>query len=355
MSINISIREESDITSLKNEWQQLDQYALQQIHDGKLKYIEYSFYQTYTWNSYIHKTYKHSKKKVYYTVVSADKDIKIIVPTLVNMSNKSIKIMTGNIAGIINIVCPYRDGPTIQTIVSVIQLLKNKYSNGWHVMLKNIPRHSLFMETFADQGFKFSERGSYHIPLKDYANYEEYISNLGKNMYKNIRKAYNHISTDGIDMKLHVYDKSNHPSKRLLLKIWILYYKRMLTWKHKKQTLSAHISCIFKAYKECLYGRQTRSMKELEQSELYVLTLNNKIAAFMHVYNHYGYALMPKLAINHSFSRYSPGILLLLESLKLMIKKGVKDFDMCRGDERYKKEIGGVMEPLAEIIWPKFN
>lgn len=69
----------------------------------------------------------------------------------------------------------------------------------------------------------------------------------------------------------------------------------------------------------------------------------------MIVYRHRKHLLMPKLAIDSSFSRYSPGILLILESSKKWIDEGIADFDMCRGDERYKKEMGGLNEPLCRI------
>lgn len=53
--------------------------------------------------------------------------------------------------------------------------------------------------------------------------------------------------------------------------------------------------------------------------------------------------------IEDSFGRYSPGILLILEAAKRWMTEGVVDFDMCRGDERYKKEMGGINEPLCRI------
>lgn len=40
---------------------------------------------------------------------------------------------------------------------------------------------------------------------------------------------------------------------------------------------------------------------------------------------------------------------MLLESAKLWINEGFVDFDMCRGDERYKTDMGGVNEPLCRI------
>ena len=70
----------------------------------------------------------------------------------------------------------------------------------------------------------------------------------------------------------------------------------------------------------------------LKESRLFVFTINGELTAFMHVYIHEGHALMSKLAIDMSYSRYSPGIIMLLESLKLLMEQGVADFDMCRGD-----------------------
>lgn len=87
----------------------------------------------------------------------------------------------------------------------------------------------------------------------------------------------------------------------------------------------------------------------LQASELFVLTIDGQIAAFMHVYIHGKRVLMPKLAIDVSYSRYSPGILLVQETLKLLMERGMEDFDMCRGDERYKMEVGGIVEPLGTI------
>lgn len=85
------------------------------------------------------------------------------------------------------------------------------------------------------------------------------------------------------------------------------------------------------------------------QFKVYVLEIDGTPAAFMIVYRHHNRLLMPKLAIDTTFSRYSPGILLILEASKMWIDEGIADFDMCRGDERYKKEMGGINEPLCRI------
>ena len=94
-------------------------------------------------------------------------------------------------------------------------------------------------------------------------------------------------------------------------------------------------------------GKQTKSILQLKESELYVLNIDEKIAAFMHTYVHNNHVIMPKLAIDTSLSRYSPGILLIQEAMKLFIERKIIDFDLCRGDERYKIEVGGINVPLT--------
>ena len=83
--------------------------------------------------------------------------------------------------------------------------------------------------------------------------------------------------------------------------------------------------------------------------QTYIYSMPLWAQSFMIVYRHRDHLLMPRLAIDTSFGRYSPGILLILEAAKRWMTEGVVDFDMCRGDERYKKEMGGINEPLCRI------
>lgn len=110
-----------------------------------------------------------------------------------------------------------------------------------------------------------------------------------------------------------------------------------------------HLTTTLKAIYEVKSGCATASLRQLPSAELYVLEIDHQPASFMIVYRHRDHLLMPRLAIDTSFGRYSPGILLILEAAKRWMTEGVVDFDMCRGDERYKKEMGGINEPLCRI------
>lgn len=336
------------IEAIQSAWKQLDASASALIQSGELRYINYSFYQTYEWNEFLSHTYRYSLGHPQFVVVTCEGETKIILPLLVEKLKKRARFLSGRIAGILNAACPYTDPTAHEAMTALVQFLKDHYK-GWKIRLLDMPRHSLLAETLIQQGASFSERASFHVPLSDFASYDDYIASLGKNIYKNIRKAYNHLTTDNKTFQLDVYDKHHLPSNQLLTKVWTLYFRRKLAWKHKRQSFLSEVMCRLRAWRQDTKVRQTKSMKLLQESQLYTLTIDGQLAAFMHVYLHEGHALMPKLAIDASYSRYSPGILLVLETLKQMMPQGVKDFDMCRGDERYKREVGGQMEPLASV------
>ena len=77
--------------------------------------------------------------------------------------------------------------------------------------------------------------------------------------------------------------------------------------------------------------------------------MDNEIIAFMYVFLHDQHAIVPKLAISSDYSHYSPGYILIAESIKEMFKRGIVDMDLCRGDEEYKTKVGGINEPLGKI------
>jgi len=349
MNYTLSISSTRNIYTLQKEWERLDEIAVSAIKNGKLHYMNYTFYQTYEWNRFLYDSYNHLIITTEYVSASFDGEIKLILPLKVDSYNKRLYILTGDIAGICNAVCPYVDETAKELISATIIFLKKKYKNGWEYRMHDIPLRSSLVEILVQNGAYRIDRGSYHIPVDSFESYDSYLYSLGKNIYKNIRKAYNHLSSDGISISLHCFTSVNPPSRNLLLTIWKLYFFRKLAWIKRSDTFMRRIVCRIKAFQQVFLGRQTKSMFQLLESELYVLKINNKVSAFMHTYVHQNHVLMPKLAIDKTFSRYSPGILLIQEAMKQFIERGITDFDLCRGDERYKTEVGGVCEPIVRL------
>ncbi len=94
----------------------------------------------------------------------------------------------------------------------------------------------------------------------------------------------------------------------------------------------------------CHYN--TRAMTRLESSIVATLWQGDTLAAFWAGYfSPSGESVtVPRLAINLQFSRYSPGSILINESIKEFHNSypEVRELDLSSGTEKYKYDMGGV-------------
>ena len=120
--------------------------------------------------------------------------------------------------------------------------------------------------------------------------------------------------------------------------LWRFYFRRKMMWRSQKANALTHLTTTLKAIYEVKSGCATASLRQLPSAELYVLEIDHQPASFMIVYRHRDHLLMPRLAIDTSFGRYSPGILLILEAAKRWMTEGVVDFDMCRATKDTKRK-----------------
>lgn len=348
---NISFTRHTVIDEIKNEWQLLDRTAEEQ---QDCPYVSYSFYQTYTWHKFLYdhingKLARRLTTELVYILMKSDGKPLAILPLAVTRSSGKVRFPSCWVAGILNASIPYPLRKMSDKSLDALREYIDKHFGDCHLSMADVPQCTPFAGIMRGLGGEFSERTSYHVPLANFSTVDEYIASLSKNIYKNIRKAYNHLKTDGRNMALKVYDRDNLPNDRYLYQLWRMYFIRKLAWRRKSvNVLNRYFACV-KAMLEVTGGCATKSMKQLAESRLYVLEIDARPAAFMIVYAHRHHLLMPRLAISMDFSRYSPGIIMLLESAKLWINEGFVDFDMCRGDERYKTDMGGVNEPLCRI------
>lgn len=300
MADNITFHQYNNLHDIEDSWRSLDQQA----ERLSLGYIHYTYYQTYEWNEFL---YHHSLSglgalttAMRYDLVRVGGRPFAILPMAVTRSSKKARIPSCRVGGVLNMVCPYPYEGHEEVMEAIAAHLRSS-CQGMTLSLADVPCCTALARIMPTLSPKPIERTSFHVPLSQFASHEAYVASLPKNIYKNIRKAYNHLTTT------------------------------------------------LKAIYEVKSGCATASLRQLPSAELYVLEIDHQPASFMIVYRHRDHLLMPRLAIDTSFGRYSPGILLILEATKRWMTEGVVDFDMCRGDERYKKEMGGINEPLCRI------
>ncbi len=348
LNCNISFRCCKSIYDVKQQWFELDRKA----QELNTKYIDYTYYQTYEWNEFLfrHITSGFGKltTEMSYDLVLLNGKPFAVIPMAITRMSKKTRIPSCRVAGVLNMSCPYVEECSEDVISSIAAYIRSRHK-GLKLSFADVPQVAPLSKVMVKICSSVKERSSYHVPLSEFATHDEYVSSLHKNIYKNIRKSYNHLKTDDKTIELKHFRGTDMPSDAYLMELWKLYFRRKMAWRHKKISWLSMVANNVKAMLETSLGCASRSLKLLSVAELYVLEIDHRPAAFMIVYRHRNHLLMPKLAIDTSFSRYSPGILLILESSKEWIEEGVADFDMCRGDERYKKEMGGINEPLCRI------
>ena len=340
----------SDIHSLKKEWLHLDDSASQLIEEGKLPYIQYSFYQTYGWNEFLFASYRYSNtKRICYVISREGEKIVSILPLVINLRKHTVSIANGGVAGILNVASLLYLRDDAELIMRQLgQYLIKQFPHDTFTF-HSVPISTPFFKGMKEFSSSITTRGSYHIPLSEFGSFENYFQSLSKNVRQNIRTAYNRIKKDGRELSLEVYNETSKIPTRVLFKIWSIYYKRKLEWHRRSAPFLLKTIPRMRALWEILFGRNNKSVRDVSNSCLYVLKMDNEIIAFMYVFLHDQHAIVPKLAISSDYSHYSPGYILIAESIKEMFKRGIVDMDLCRGDEEYKTKVGGINEPLGKI------
>ncbi|MBR0256652.1 MAG: GNAT family N-acetyltransferase, partial [Synergistaceae bacterium] len=87
----------------------------------------------------------------------------------------------------------------------------------------------------------------------------------------------------------------------------------------------------------------TTQIPQAEEGFCSFVMIDGDIAAFMYGYDNRRIMSVeiPRLAINDKFRFYSPGLLLVNETVKILMEKGYRSLNLCRGTEKYKFDMGG--------------
>lgn len=167
-------------------------------------------------------------------------------------------------------------------------------------------------------------------------SYDEYLASLTKHDRHHIRNAYNRLENENKALSLKVYYKQSLPPEELS-KIVELYASRR---KSRYERAGGKLNKIFFKYLSIC----SVAMKKTDKFVHFILYIDDCPAAF---YNGFlprgnGAITIPRLSINIEYGRFSPGILLLNESIKKILELGIANkIDFMKGEERYKYEMGG--------------
>ena len=182
---------------------------------------------------------------------------------------------------------------------------------------------------------------------KSQTGYELWLRSLSKNVRQNIRTAYNRLQKDGKCLGMLVFrgglyntemqQVSNSTTKKInpqkfFDNLMEMYYRRhehqycfKLSWLRKKITNVSNKGYI-----------------HLEEGLTIILTCDQKPCAFLSGYISGREFVVPRLTFDDELKFYSPGILLVNETMKYLFSREDLDcLDLGIGKEDYKFKMGG--------------
>ncbi len=207
-----------------------------------------------------------------------------------------------------------------------------------------------------------------HVRIPFVEDYHSYYNTLHKSVRQNLRTSYNRVLKDGMNIKLIVlYNNSLIVSDfEPSINGERTYFSRELTKDNQKEyfnrMMSVYMSRHHKRYQVETGSLKkwyllhlnftTKNLKKLPNSCNVMLFINENLAAFMGGFFNIGEneILVPRLSIDDNFLFYSPGMLLVNETIRFLISETpCRILDLSEGVESYKLKMGGEVYQTAEF------
>lgn len=347
MEINITAVESFD--EIEADWRRIDSVSSGQEN--------YTFYQQADWNKYVdaqtHRAWRNRlgiKVNVFITA-SVDGQIIAIFPLLLTPLSRKIEFISWRSSGLNDLSSSATaDSYIDQVALEMVKYLMKRYS-GYKFKFYDVPATSPLIKAVEQLCTVRTRkpRGSFHIPLCNYSGYDGWFKSLSSHQRQNLRTLYNHVARDNQQINLRLFDSDNLPDKVYLRKVWNLYALRKIHWRKRGEGIFSRLTVAYNTRKE-MSSLISRSLGQLRGARMFTLEVNGTIMAFLFCYcDNNGRIIVPKLAIHPDYVRFSPGSLLLCETLKWCYQHQITDFNLSRGDETYKRRFGGIEERILRL------
>lgn len=347
---DIVFRTYDSAAEIKDLWAIVDNQITdyQRVNPYRGGYWRHTFYQTYEWNAFYESRISRLKrllgiKRTEYIVAFRGPAPVAIIPLLLSRFPSKVEFLSYKVAGANDVIMP--DGGEGEDVCrAAVEYMAQRYKNR-RFFFCDVPGASPVGKALsAVRGVRIQERQSFHLPVAGFASFDAYKSTLSKSLCQTIRTGRNHLSRTG-GWRFFVCGREGMPSPEYLLRLWRLYFARKNTWNRRSELLYNDMVLRFEALRT-QRSAVSRSLEQLDAARLCVLEIEGRPAAFAVFYLHDGRAVVPKLAIDNTFKKYSPGLVMLDELVKWCFDNGVQDFDLSRGYESYKPRMGCVPETI---------
>lgn len=177
--------------------------------------------------------------------------------------------------------------------------------------------------------------------------YQTWFSSLSKNVRQNLRTAHNRAEKSGINVSYLIIRgngqiSGDYPFKNNSLNRFFVWNKIMKLYRSRHDQRynlkSGFIQNILLRYHHYL----TSNFINNDSALTFILYLNDEIAAFASGLVHNSAFIIPRLSVNTSLLRFSPGYMLINKMVDTFAHSGgINYLDLGHGQEKYKTDLGG--------------
>lgn len=215
--------------------------------------------------------------------------------------------------------------------------------------LLNVPHDSVLYSCLTEteapvEGYQVTWGSNDNVCIDTDLNYESWHSKLSKSTRQNLRTAYNRMNTDGVSVEFEI-KRAEKIKGKMLNEMIKLYCKR------HSERYNVETSALKKLYLRYL-DFSTACLRSYPDNFYAAVYMNGQLAAFMSglVEKEGSSAIIPRLSIEDAFSKYSPGMVLINETVRSMSSDlGIRFLDLSKGAEKYKFSMGGQLHNTHNI------
>lgn len=198
---------------------------------------------------------------------------------------------------------------------------------------------SLALKVIREQVPDLEMKGNELVNIQFGDSFDEYFAHLSKHVRQNVRTAYNRVQRDNLSVIFHSYSPTwTCPDYGKCLDV---FTKRQTT-AIGKSLLGLHF---IKNWSIRYFKNDTFSLRDMDCTYLSELKFSKDgpVAAALFAFRDRkgDRIIVPRLAINSDYGFYSPGLILVAETIKDLQKGFVRNLDLSRGSEKYKFDMGG--------------
>lgn len=298
-------------------------------------------YFDYVREIYRQTRYHDLKYRPVFACVEGPKGMLMIAPLKWNVFKRNYKLLadTQGCGQTDFLFAPSTDADTLRACVELFAA-----RIGHKVIFRRMNEHSPVTGILRGMGRITKEARLQCVTLSFGEDFDAHLKTLSASVRQNIRTAYNRMKRDDVTCTLQLFTASNRMSSLMYKDVMRLYLERLFLKYTSQRGLKrlwriGHHTFVYKYWKH-----DTISLRANPNTFHALLFINGELASFMAGFmdNEQQKLVIPRLAIDHAFKFYSPGYVLLCETMRQLIANtAIRELDLSRGDERYKFDLGG--------------